>query len=151
MRHKGIKGRAVHAVGVGAVLGLLAFGAGTAAAAPSPVAYTKHGDVLVTLAVAGGCSTITWPKGTTDTLCDFEDGESYQARQYDIVPGDTFGASIESWVDAGVSCRVLDITTGDLVHKASAGGGGTADCLRHAVERRTPAPTPPPLFGSSGS
>lgn len=96
-------------------------------AGATPGQYTKHGDVLVTAVAVGGCATVTWPRGYTEDLCDDVD----QVTHRDIVPGDRFGAKITSWGNAGVSCRVLDVETGDLVHSAS--GLGTADCIRKAV------------------
>lgn len=99
----------------------------TGTANATPGRYTKYGDVLVTVAAVGGCATVTWPKGYTEDLCDDVD----QVTHEDIVPGDRFGAKITSWGNAGVSCRVLDVETGDLVHSAS--GLTTADCIRNAV------------------
>ena len=101
--------------------------AGPAGATPGQ--YTTHGDVLVTVGVSGGCATVTWPRGTTTTLCDDID----QVTQEDIVPGNVFGAKITALTDASVACLVTDVTSGDDVHSESS-TGGTADCIRNAVE-----------------
>lgn len=104
---------------------LLVAGAGTAAATPGQ--YTRGGDVLVTVAVSGGCATVTRPRGTTSTTCDYD-----QVTHEAIVPGDTFGASIVSYTGGGVACSVLDVESGDVVFQDSALPGDTADCIRHA-------------------
>lgn len=113
-----------------------------ASAVATPGKYTLHGDVLVTLATAGGCATATWPRGNTSTECNV-----YQGTQHNIEPGDWFGVSVKSYSGAAVSCSVLDIKTGDRIYSDSAGPYETADCIRHA----TKAPSDPPLFGSSSS
>ncbi|MFZ2239284.1 MAG: hypothetical protein WAV90_07030 [Gordonia amarae] len=112
----------------GVALGMLAAGAGVADAAGT---YTRGGDVLVTVAVSGGCATVTWPKGTTRTICD-----AYQTYQHDIQPGDTFGAKIVSYTGGGVACRVTDVESGGLIGKDSAGPGYTADCIYHAKTKK---------------
>ncbi|UAK38407.1 hypothetical protein K8O93_00980 [Gordonia bronchialis] len=99
-------------------------GAGQAGATPGH--YTRHGDVLVTVAAVGGCATVTWPKGYQETLCEDYD----QVTHKNIVPGDRFGAKIVSWGNAGVACRVLDIESGDMVYTDS--GRYQADCIRRA-------------------
>ena len=116
-----------HAAAWGAVAALLlAFGVSYGAG--SADAYTRHGDVLVTVAVSGdGCATVTWPKGTTSTECDV-----YQITHDDIVPGDTFGASITSYSGYAVACSVVDLVTGDTIARDTAGPGYTADCIRTA-------------------
>lgn len=101
------------------------------AAAPAqatPGYYTRGGDVLVTVAVSEGyCATVTWPRGGTSTECDV-----YQYTQRDIVPGDTFGASIVSYSGGGVACSVLDLETGDVIYTTSAAPGSSANCIRKA-------------------
>lgn len=98
-----------------------------ATAAAETGKYTLHGDVLVTVAVAGDCASITWPKGTVTSTCSYD-----QTTQTDIQPGDTFGASITS-PEGGVSCSVVDLTTGDTIWNDSALPGQAADCIRKAV------------------
>lgn len=106
-----------------------AFALTAGAAGATPGQYTTHGDVLVTVGVSGGCATVTWPRGTTTTLCDDID----QTTQEDIVPGNVFGAKITALTDGSVACLVTDVTSGDDVHSESS-TGGTADCIRNAVE-----------------
>lgn len=82
-------------------------------ASATPGHYTTGGDVLTTLSVAGdGCATITWPRGGTSVTCDTE-----QVTHRSIVTGDRFGASITSSTGGAVACRVLDLTTGDLIYR----------------------------------
>ena len=111
---------------IACVAATLAIFALPAPASATPGKYTRGGDVLVTVAVAGGCATVTWPKGTTTTLCDDYD----QFTQTAIEPGDRFGAKITS--TGGTSCSVVDIDTGDVIHQDAA-SGGTSDCMRSAV------------------
>lgn len=113
---------------IACVAATLAIFALPAPASATPGKYTRGGDVLVTVGVSGGCATVTWPKGTTTTLCDDID----QATQEDITVGDVFGAKITATSDAAVACIVSDTTTGDDIHTDSS-SGGTADCIRNAV------------------
>ncbi|TWS25385.1 hypothetical protein FK268_09345 [Tsukamurella sputi] len=93
----------------------------------TPGAYTYGGTVRVTVAVYGGCATVTWPKGYTSSTCSTD-----QVWQGPITPGDRFGAAVVS-ASGGVSCRVVDVSTGDVVFAASARPGYVADCLRSAT------------------
>lgn len=112
----------------GIALGMLA-GSGAAGVAD---AYTRGGDVLVTVAVSDGyCATVTWPKGTTTTTCD-SDG----TYQRDIQPGDTFGAKIVSYSGGGVACRVRDVESNKILDEEHAGPGETANCMLHATSKK---------------
>lgn len=127
---------------VGTAILAAAIASAPAPATATPGKYTLHGDVLVTLATAGGCATATWPRGNTSTECGV-----YQVTQHNVEPGDWFGVSVKSYSGAAVSCSVLDIETGDRIYRDSAGSYETANCIRHA----TGSPSDPPLFGSSSS
>lgn len=97
-------------------------------AAATPGHYTRHGDVRVIVTTSDNdCATVTWPRGTTSTVCEVD-----TAIQTDIVPGDTFGASIISYTGAGVACAVIDLVTGDTIYESSARPGYRADCIRRA-------------------
>ncbi|MDL9938660.1 hypothetical protein QSJ18_18090 [Gordonia sp. ABSL1-1] len=106
----------------------LGLGAGAGLAQATPGQYTIGGDVRVVVAVSdGNCATVTWPKGTTSTICDTE-----SVIQNDITSGDRFGASVISYSGGGVACSVVDISSGDIIYKDAAGPGASADCLRKA-------------------
>ncbi|GAB04474.1 hypothetical protein GII30_22690 [Gordonia amarae] len=108
----------------GLALGLLVAGTGSADAAGT---YTRGGDVLVTVAVSGGCATVTWPKDTTTTTCD-SDG----TYQHNIQPGNRFGAKITSHTGGSVACRVRDVESNRIIGEDSAGPGSTANCMYRA-------------------
>ncbi|MEC4615835.1 hypothetical protein [Tsukamurella tyrosinosolvens] len=97
-----------------------------APAGATPGAYTRGGNVAVVLNTEG-CASITWPKGYVHTEC----GQT-TVIQGPIYAGDRFGASIVSPTGWAVSCRVFDVSTGDLVYSAWAPGGSTANCIRVA-------------------
>lgn len=92
----------------------------------APGRYTVGGNVAVVLST-GGCAAITWPKGYTHIECG-----TTTVIQGPITPGDRFGASVVSYSGWAVSCRLVDVTTGDLIWSDYATGGLTADCVRTA-------------------
>lgn len=106
---------------------VLVAGACAAPAQATPGSYTYGGNVRVTVAVSGGCGTATWPKGYTSVECGVA-----SVVQGPVTPGDRFGAAIVS-ASGGVSCRVVDVSTGDLVFMDSARPGVTADRVRRAT------------------
>ncbi|AKJ72208.1 hypothetical protein TPA4_43 [Tsukamurella phage TPA4] len=109
---------------VAAVAAVAACSAAPAAATPGLV--TLGGNVAVIISTPG-CASITWPKGYTHVECD-----TLTVIQGPITRGDTFGASVVSYTGSPVACRVIDITTGDVIWSDVALGGYTARCTRVA-------------------
>lgn len=107
-----------------AVAAVAACSAAPAAATPGLV--TLGGTVAVVISTPG-CATITWPNRYSHAECD-----TFTVIQGPITRGDTFGASVISHTGSPVACRVIDITTGDVVWADVALGGYTAHCLRVA-------------------
>ena len=87
---------------------------------------TIGGDVAVTVS-SRGCASVTWPKGAHSTECG-----SYTVIQRDIQRGDTFGAQVVSWSGWSVSCRVVDLATGETVWSDWGPSGTVAACTRTA-------------------
>lgn len=109
---------------IAAIIALTVANVGAANAAPGK--YTIGGNVAVIVSTSG-CATIKWPKGYEHEECG-----TTTVIQGPIYSGDRFGAEVTSYSGYRVACRVIDVTTGDVIYSDYASGYLTANCIRRA-------------------
>ena len=117
-------------------LGLMAFvmfvsiGNAGGEANATPGSYTEGGNVTIYLSTGSSvkCATAFYPRGGADAFCG-----TTSFKQYGVRKGDKFGANAMSYNGNSVMCRIVDDSTGDIVHQDFGYAGGAAVCMTNAL------------------
>lgn len=112
-------------IALGLVVGIAAV---PAVANATPGHYTRGANVTVYLTSDGGCATAYYPRGGEEFFCGTK-----AWKQYNIQPGNTYGANVAPYTLANVYCRVVDDATGDTIKADFGYRGGAALCLLNAI------------------